>query len=91
LSSLAAAKCPLQRRLHLHVAQLGDGEVEVLNGGVVLLGVVVEEHLSEIEMAQGKLGAEAQALTGLDRLFKVGACLSGLTEKQRCIAQQPPD
>ncbi len=29
-------QCTLQRRLHLYVLELGDGEVEVLDGGVVL-------------------------------------------------------
>jgi hypothetical protein len=33
------AKRVLQCRLHLHLAELGDGEVEVLDGGVVLVGV----------------------------------------------------
>jgi hypothetical protein len=44
----SAPKRTLQRRLHLHVAELGDGEVEVLDGGVMLVGIVVEENLGEL-------------------------------------------
>jgi hypothetical protein len=49
----------LQRRLHLHVAELGDSEVEVLDGGVVFVGVVVEEEFGEAEANQRDFGPEA--------------------------------
>ena len=45
-STTPYAIAPPQRRLHLHVEELGDGEVEVLDGRVVLAGLVVEEQLS---------------------------------------------
>jgi hypothetical protein len=35
----------LKRRLHLHLAKLGDSEVEVLDASVVLVGIVVEQQL----------------------------------------------
>ena len=38
----------LQRRLHLHVLELGDSEVEVLYGGIALIGVMVEEKFSDM-------------------------------------------
>ncbi len=44
---------PLQCGLHLHVLELGDGEVEVLDSGVALVGVVVEEQLGEMGAGQG--------------------------------------
>ncbi len=37
---------PLQRRLHLHVLELADGEVEVLDGICAFVGVVDEEPLT---------------------------------------------
>ena len=49
---------PLQRRLHLHVAQLGDGEVEVLDGRNMLVGVFLQEQFGQIETYQCYFGAE---------------------------------
>ena len=33
--------------MHLHVAQLGDGEVQVLDGGTALVRVVLQQQLGE--------------------------------------------
>ena len=59
LQQPAVPQRPLQRRLHLHVAQLGDSEVEVLDGGVVLVRVVLQQQLGEVEAYEGDLGTEA--------------------------------
>ena len=52
---------PLQRRLHLHVLELADGEVEVLDDLGMLVGVVVEEQLGEAETGE--------AISGRKRIF----------------------
>jgi hypothetical protein len=39
-------KRPLQRRSHLHLAELNDGKVQLLDGGVALVGVVLQEQLA---------------------------------------------
>ena len=59
---------PLQRRLHLHVAQLGDSEVEVLDGGGVLLRVVLQHQLGEVETYEGDFGTEAHLLAYFEAL-----------------------
>lgn len=43
---------PLQRRLHLHIAELGDGEVQVGNGLGPLIGIVVEQQLGQFKAAE---------------------------------------
>ena len=49
----------LERRLHLHVAEFGDSEIEVLESGRTLDGIVLEEELRELEACESDLGAEA--------------------------------
>ena len=47
----------LERRLHHHLAELGDGEIEVLDGGWPLVWVVAEQELGQIEPREGNFGA----------------------------------
>ena len=49
---------PLQRRLHLHLSELVDGEVKVLQCLCFLIWVVLQEQLSKLEAGEGQLGAE---------------------------------
>jgi hypothetical protein len=64
--------------LHLHVLELGDGEVEVLDGGVALVGVVVEEQLGKRQMSQGTFRAHSHRFGSLQRRFKVSSRPLGL-------------
>jgi len=54
---------PLQRRLHPHVAQLGDGEVEVLDGGVAFVRLLLT-HLLGHNRAPTEVGALDMYPTG---------------------------
>lgn len=40
---------PLERQLHLYVAELRDGEVQLLDGGVTFFRVVVRHQVGEAE------------------------------------------
>ena len=62
LEQPAVPQRPLQRRLHLHVAQLCDGEVEVLDGGVVLVRVVLQQQLGQGQCRQCALWPVAKFL-----------------------------
>jgi hypothetical protein len=42
------AQRALQRRLHLHLAELADDEVEVLDCGRAFVGVVLEQQLCQL-------------------------------------------
>ena len=53
---LLAPQRPLQPRLYLHVLELPDGEVEVLQGLGAFVGVVVQKQLRELEPCDGYLG-----------------------------------
>ena len=57
------AQRPLQRRRHLHVAELPNGEVEVLQGLGALVRVVVQKQLCEVEPFEGDLGTESYGPT----------------------------
>ena len=72
-----------QRRLHLHVAEFGDGEVEVVKGFSALVGVVLEQQFGELEAGEGDLGAKTDLDTELEGLVLVGAGFSGLAEERR--------
>ena len=48
LQYLLSSQRPLQGRLHLHLAELFDGEVEVLKGVLLLSRVVVQQQLGEL-------------------------------------------
>ena len=59
LQNLPPRQCSLQGRLHLHVAQLGDGEVQVLKGLGALVGIVVQHQLGQLEAGDRDLGTVA--------------------------------
>ena len=52
------ARGALERRLHLHLAELTNGEVEVLDGGSALVRVVLEQQVGEIEAYVRAAGAD---------------------------------
>ena len=52
---MLAPQRALQRGLHLHLAELVDGEVKVLDGLGVLVGVVVQQETCEVKSGQGHL------------------------------------
>jgi hypothetical protein len=60
-----AAQCSLQHGLHPHLLQLTDGGVEMSQCFSAFLEVVIQEQLREIEMQQGKLRSESNALTDI--------------------------
>jgi hypothetical protein len=43
LQNLLLSQCPLQRRLHLHLAELFDREVQMLKGFLFLIGVMFQQ------------------------------------------------
>jgi hypothetical protein len=58
-SAAPCAPTPAPSPSHLHVAELGDGEVKVLDGGVVLVGLVVEEQLRQVQADECHFRTEA--------------------------------
>jgi hypothetical protein len=46
------AQGALEEGLHLHLAELGDGEVEVLDGGGALVRVVLQQQLGAPESVE---------------------------------------
>src|SRR5439155_6120562 len=73
LQQILVLERPLERRLHLHLPELGDREVEVLDRSDALVRVVLEEELGEMETGEGDLGAEADLGADLKRLVVVVA------------------
>ena len=53
------AEGALEGGLHLHVAELGDGEVQVIEGVRPLVGIVLKQQLGELEAGEGDFGPEA--------------------------------
>jgi hypothetical protein len=70
--------------LHFHVAEFGDGEVEVVEGFGALFGVVLEEELGELEAREGDLGAMSDLGADLQSLVIIGASLASFAEEERC-------
>ena len=54
------AERPLERRLDLHLPELPDREVEVLDRGDALLGVVLEKQLRQGILFQCSEGVNAE-------------------------------
>ena len=52
---LLAAEGRFQLWLHLHLAEVVDGEVKVLDGLGMLVGVVVQQELCEVKSVQRHL------------------------------------
>jgi len=50
--SISLCRSALQRRLHLNLAELGDCEVGVLESFGALIGIVLEQKFSEVEMRE---------------------------------------
>ena len=73
----------LQGRPHLHLAEFIDGEVEVIDGGVALVRVVLQQKLSQVEANQGDLGAEADLFANFESLFVVAAGFVQLAQEIR--------
>lgn len=69
LEYLLASQRPLQRRLHLHLAELSDGEVKVLQGVLLLSRVMVQEQLGELKAGQGQLRAQPHLGADPDRFL----------------------
>ena len=80
----------LERRLHLHRPELGDGEVEVVDGGDVLVRVVREEEPGQLEAGEGDLGPEAHLLADFEGLGVVGARFVGLPRRLAAPPQRRP-
>ena len=56
------AQGALQGWLHLHVAELGDGKVQVLQRLSPLPGIVLQEQLGELKPGEGDLGPKPNFL-----------------------------
>ena len=67
LQDIAVAEGAFQSGLHLHVAELADGEIQVLHGLGPLVGVVLQQQLAKLKAGQGYLGPEAYLACRLDR------------------------
>ena len=52
-SAAPGAVATAPARLHLHVLELADGEVKVLDGGVVLGREVVEQEIGKVGAGKG--------------------------------------
>ena len=74
----------LQGRLHLHLAELADGEVEMLQRFGALAGVVRQQQLGELEAGEGDLGAEPDLGAEFQGLVIVGARLLRFAEEGGC-------
>ena len=48
LQDILMSQRPLQRRLHLHLAELFDGEVQVIQGFLLLIRVVLKQQLGAL-------------------------------------------
>ena len=59
LQYLLVSERPLQGWLHLHVAELGEGKVQVADGLRLLLRVVLQQQLGELKAGEGYFGAES--------------------------------
>ncbi len=70
----------LQRRQHLHLAELRDGEVQVLDRLIALVGIVVKQQLGELEAYERYLRPVADLARGFQGLVVVGPCLVGLAD-----------
>ena len=64
---------PLERRLHLHLPELGDREIEVLDRCRALVRIVLEEELGEAEASEGDLRPESDLGADFERLVVVAA------------------
>src|SRR5688572_7047702 len=82
LQQPAVPQRPLQRRLHLHVTQLGDSEVEVLDRDGALVGIVLQQQLGEVEAYEGDFGTEPHFLADIQG-FEV------VTARFRRVLEQP--
>jgi hypothetical protein len=87
LQQPAMAQRPLQRWLHLHLAELAYGEVEMLQRLPALVWVVFEHQLSELEAREGKLGAEADLRCYLQDPVVIAPGLLGLAQQRRRPAE----
>src|SRR5207247_368668 len=74
---LTVAQRALERRLHLHLAELPYGEIEVLDRGRSLVREVVEQELGQAEAGKGDLGAETHFLADFEGLEVVVAGFVG--------------
>ena len=71
-----------QSRLHLHIAQLSDSEVEVLQGLGALVWVLLQQQLGYLEGDARDLGAEADRGAHLQCPLVVGPRLLPLKQYQ---------
>ena len=81
LEDVLVLQRPLQRGLHLHLAELVDGEVQVLQRNGAFPGVVLQKELGKMEASERDLRAEADLGGGLLGLNVEGTRLVRLTEE----------
>ena len=71
----------LQTRLHLHVPELTNGEVQVFHSLWPFIGVVLQQQLSQLEACEGNLRAEAYLGARFQGLVAVGNGLISISTK----------
>src|SRR5262249_45829741 len=71
----------LERWRHLHLPELRDGEVEVLQSLAPLIRVVVEEEVGEPKASEGDFRTELDLLADVESLVVVGECCDGTTQQ----------
>ena len=82
---------PLQARLHLHVPELGDREVELLEGCGPFLGVVLEQQFSELQSGEGELWSVTDPGTELEGLLVIRPSMLQLAQEHRSRAEMAAD
>ena len=84
-------KGALEGRLHLHVAELGYAELQMLASLVTLVGIALQQELGELKPSEGNLGPIANFRRQLHRGLVVDQGFLRLLQKRRSPTQVAGD